>query len=356
MLFYYPVEAAAENWLHDCVIGMVTSSLEIMTAGGALATWPYCIPTAYRITLGNRTGLQERFQSLCEAARNLSSNERTEILDTITAENNFPAIFHGTAKCPRKSDLPATIRGPTTELFGFLFRLLTDFEIRDRHYKSIYQNTPAHVCPFCRIEPFDAPGIAREDLDHYLALSLYPFAGANLRNLAPMGHKCNASHKMAADILWDPVTGLRRRCTDPYSGPIVTVSLLGSSPFAGEIKDSIVLPKWEIDLQGSPEEIATWDNVFSIRARYKSSVLDEEFRGWLEHFAQWCKYEVGKIENSDGLVAALTRYLLVVIQEGFADRVFLKKAVFEMLKSHCVNMPVSERLTEWFMFLVNPME
>ena len=87
------------------------------------------------------------------------------------------------------------------------------------------------MCPFCALEYFDAPGAPREDLDHYLAVSRYPFAAANLRNLTPMGMKCNERHKGDGDILRDEA-GNRRQSFDPYVERELQVSVLNSIPFA----------------------------------------------------------------------------------------------------------------------------
>jgi len=356
MLFCYPIDAASENWLHECLVEMVTSAIDQIESGNSPVGWPACIPADHRSKLRTRTGIRGRFRAFCETAEKLSSAERSVILDAISSENNFPGIFTGVGECLTNKDLPASMREVTKDLFEFAFELLTQFEIRDRQYRLIYDATEAHVCPFCGIEAFDAPGVAREDLDHYLAISLYPFAGVNLRNLTPMGKKCNAAHKRATDMLRHQDSRARRRCIDPYVGPTASVSLLDSMPFEGEQRGAILLPSWRIDLNGPNEEVSTWDEVFSIRRRYKENVLDAEFRGWMDNFAQWCQLEFGVLQDAADVINALGRYLAAVIQEGFADRVFLKKAVFEMLRQRCVDPLVSERLVAWFIALVSPTE
>ncbi|MCJ9732820.1 hypothetical protein [Bradyrhizobium sp. PRIMUS42] len=354
MLFCYPIDATSENWLHDCLLEMATTAIHQIELGNPPAGWPSCIPADHRPKLRSRTGIRDRFRAFCKAAGELSSAERLLILNALTSENDFPVVFSGVGDCLTKNDLPGSIHEFAKDLFEFAFELLTQFEIRDRQYRLIYDAAQAHVCPFCGIEAFDAPGMAREDLDHYLAMSLYPFAGVNLRNLTPMGRKCNAAHKRATDMLRHRDSGIRRRCIDPYAGPTASVSLLQSVPFEGKKDGAILLPDWRIDLNGPDEEISTWAEVFNIRRRYKENVLDAEFRGWMDNFAQWCQLEFGALQDAADVANALSRYLAAVIQEGFADRVFLKKAVFEMLRQRCVDPPVSDRLVAWFIALVSP--
>lgn len=82
-----------------------------------------------------------------------------------------------------------------------------------------------------RLEPYH-PDVPRHDLDHYLAISRYPFSGTNLKNLTPMGDRCNSSYKLALDILYDP-NGNRLPCYDPYGDVTASFSLEGSELFGG---------------------------------------------------------------------------------------------------------------------------
>jgi hypothetical protein len=187
MLFGYSVAATAENWLHECLCEMVRSVLTLMNAGDGAGNWPDCVPPAHKARLSNRPALRAKFESFCQAAMQVTQEERLQVLVALATQNNFPAVFDGTTACLRNEDLPGAIREPAKDFFSTAFDILTRLKIRDRHYQNIYDSLPARVCPFCGIEPFEAPGLAREDLDHYLAISHYSFAGANLRNLTPMG-------------------------------------------------------------------------------------------------------------------------------------------------------------------------
>jgi hypothetical protein len=167
---------------------------------GALA-WPDIIPAVHRDKLRRRTGLYDRLAQYAAAAGKLSVSERQQVLACLVQQNRIADLVICSTDCESLSDLPKAIQAPIVELFGFAFELLTGLGVRDRHYRTIYTAVPYHVCPFCGCEYFDAPGTPREDLDHYLPKSLYPFAAANLRNLVPMGMKCNERYKLAQDIL-----------------------------------------------------------------------------------------------------------------------------------------------------------
>jgi hypothetical protein len=123
-----------------------------------------------------------------------------------------------------------------------------------------------------------------------------------------------------------------------------------SRPFEGQ---DGALPDWDVDLGQSPES-KTWDQVWQIKTRYKRDVLDQEYIHWLGHFAQWCRVSGRVPTNGVEVLQVLEDYLGGVIQEGFADRGFLKKAVFEMLKEHVSTGPYSERLIYFFITLASP--
>ena len=217
------------------------------------------------------------------AAGKLSVPERQQVLACLVQQNRIADLVTCSTDCESLSDLPKAIQAPVAELFGFAFELLTGLGVRDRHYHAIYTAVPYHVCPFCGCEYFDAPGAPREDLDHYLPKSLYPFAAANLRNLVPMGMKCNERYKLAQDILRD-AAGVRRRSFDPYAERHLKVVLDNSVPFGGADGQT---PDWQIDFDPDSVECTTWDNVFHVRERIKRDVLDASFWQWLRDFSAW---------------------------------------------------------------------
>lgn len=346
MLNVYPIVATAENWVHDAVYAKIKAALEALNDGAAAPDWAEDMHEE----LAAREALKTRYDAFRTAAEGLSVNQRTKVLRALEDQNNIPAVFDGAAACPRIAATPTRIRKPTAELFTAAFDALKSLKVRDRQYQTIFENLPGKCCPFCGIEPFEAPGLAREDMDHYLPRSLYPFAGANLRNLVPMGGKCNRAYKQALDIICDDA-GVRRRCFDPYGDNWATVSLMASRPFEGEDAGPFPLPVWQIDLLGDADSVATWDQVFQIRRRYQGKV-EAHFREWMEHFAIWCEGQVGLVTTQEEVTAALEQYLNFVLQRTHDDGAHLRRAVFEMLRQQCAESDISARLTSWLSALV----
>jgi hypothetical protein len=333
MLFGYPLAATQNNWLHDCVLDAVTTVHSLVDAKKRHPAWPKILPDAHQATLKSRTGLRDRLKAYDKALRKLASkSERDVVFVAITDQNRVADLLSNACNCAALDALPTTVHAAVTSLFDYVFGLLTDLKVRDEHYKVIYDAATDHVCPFCGTEYFDAPGAPREALDHYLAKNRYPFAAANLRNLVPMGHKCNSNYKLAVDVLYD-VGGGRRVAFDPYNHTNIYVVLDDSDPFDGSTPN---MPRWTIDFEPDAPAVPTWDAVFSIRKRYQRDHLDEGYSAWLREFQNWARsaYRLGG-DTDASLVEALTRFEQYCADNGMRDKAFLKAAVFRMLRLRC---------------------
>lgn len=337
MLFTYPVAATADNWLHNCLVEAVVAIHDCACRGASVPEWPDIVPAEHRDKLRARGGLKDKLDAYRAVIVGLTAAERDRVADALMQQNRIADLVSRTCECDRIDDLPATIRESVRELFAFAFRLLTDLSIRDGQYRAIYQAIESKLCPFCACEYFDAPTGPREDLDHYLARSVYPFAGANLRNLVPMGAKCNSRYKLNSDILHGP--GGRRRAFDPYGVRTARISLQRSVPFDGLAGE---LPRWEIDIDPDSEEARTWDDVFALKERYRRDILDVNFKTWLAWFGAWCKSAELQLADLSSLIVALDRYIGMLVARKFEERAFLQVAVFQMLRAKC---SVDVRLT-----------
>lgn len=350
MLFGYPIAVTENNWLHDCIVAVISSVHALVEAGQPYPTWPSIVPEVHRETMRRRTGLRNRISAYDNALRGLPRADRDIILAAATDQNRIEDLLSGTSNCNPIGALHENVHEPVERLFDFAFELLSALELRDRHYEGIYDAAAEHICPFCGLEYFDAPGTRREDLDHYLAKSRYPFAAVNLRNLVPMGNKCNAKYKHAKDLLYRE-DGTRRVALDPYNHTAISVGLDESEPFGGS---SGHIPRWVVGFVPESQAIQTWDEVFSVRERYRESHLDPDYLSWLDGFRKWARREGVSADSDEALVDALGRYEQIWLDVGLKDRAFLKAAVFRMLRRHCENG--HQRLMEMLKNLVEPLK
>lgn len=334
MLFGYPIEAVTyNNWLHECLIEILCLLHDDIRHARRPVEWPEIIPERFREKLKSRVGLKDRLEKYSVALGTLPQARQDSVYQALVGQNQIAELLSARCDCQTISDLPLSMQSSIEDLFHFAFTLLSPLGIRDIHYETIYESSDNHVCPFCGCEFFDAPGAPREALDHYLPESRYPFAAANLYNLVPMGNKCNSRYKLAQDILWGSCNR-RRKAFNPYDQTRMQISLDNSVPFAG--KDNR-LPNWVIDFVPDCEEVATWDDVFSIRERYTRDVLDVSFKSWLDDFGDWyCSTLASNPpDDIDELLDALERYSGYLEKQGFREGIFLKAATFRMLRKQC---------------------
>jgi hypothetical protein len=331
VLFGYPITATSNNWLHECLTQAVRNVHAAVDANRECPAWPEIFHSKYQSMLKSRTALQKRVKAYDKAIRGLSKHDRDAILAAVADQNRIAELLSGAYDCASIDSLHPSARSSIIDLFDFGFYLLTGLGIRDAHYEAIYHSIAVHVCPFCGIEPFEEPGAHREALDHYLAKSRYPFVAANLRNLVPMGYKCNSSYKKAKDLLRDG-KGVRRVAIDPYSHSAIKVVLDDSDPFGGSTE---TIPNWKIDFLPNLPVAQTWDDVFEIRMRYRQSNLDRDYANWLDTFSRWARRDGVQTDTDEGLVKALRRYEEIWVDNGIQDRSFLKAAVFRMLRLRC---------------------
>lgn len=302
-----------------------------LDAGTEVPTWPSIIPEAHRDRLRSRSGLRDRLKTYHQVLVNLAPIDRTHIASCLKQQNRISELCRCLEDCEAVEQLPQACQEPIEDLYGFAFSLLTDLGVRDRFYRAIFDTMEYRICPFCGCEYFDAPEGPREDLDHYLPKSRYPFAAANLRNLVPMGMKCNERYKKAQDILHSD-DGARRRIFDPYLRQRTRIDLESSLPFCGE---GNMIPKWQIEFVPESPECLTWDLVFQFRDRIIRNVLNPSFNQWLNGFKTWFKSAEGLPADEAAVIRSVNRYAAYHEAQGLEDRAFLKAAVFRMLYKRC---------------------
>ena len=351
MLFSYPIEAIGQNWLNAVAVELMLAGMDAIDAGRRPAAWPACLPQARRAILEGRIGLKSKLSALLREYRRLPAAERLEVRTAILRQTALPNVFSDAAPCPTLASLPESIRAPASALADYLFGQLSSLKeddgfLRDNQYSVIYASEIRH-CPFCGLNYFRAPGAPRHALDHLMPISIYPFAAADLRNLPPACDECNTTYKRGIDILTG-LGGLRRRCSDPYAGPNYRISLEGSEFFKGNTVGGYVLPRWDITMVGDELDRAeTWNSVYQIKVRYARDILDADFLSWIKHYSGWFLAELGRGRDADAVAAELPRYINNVIQDGYADRAFLKAEAFRLLNHTCRDPDIGEDVRHW---------
>lgn len=336
MLYGFPANLVEHNWLHECMMQTLEIIFQNAQHGGARLIWPEAFPDEYLeddeqgAVLRARDGLHSRLDDYQKAFLTLTPEQQIDLMQVVTQQNRIADLLACNCDCSSIAEQPEPIREPAKELFTFCFNLLRDIGVRDQHYERIIDNTSAQVCPFCGCEDFESPKLVREDYDHYLPKSKYPFAAVNFYNLVPMGGKCNRSYKKAQDFL-KKVDGNRRRAFYPYSNIAVGISLEHSELFP-DLDGNI---NWNVEFDPPSQETETWDEVFHLTERYIENFYQPRFASLSEDLRRWLKLGLkGRETTPLELLTDLVEY-----HEGadLEDKSFLKAAYFKALERRCIN-------------------
>lgn len=331
MLYTYASSFDEHNWIHEVIFNELIESMTRIDGRKSTIKWPNWIPQDFRSRLGGRTGLGKKVNSFRKSYRKLELEDRAAVKKAIYDQNNYPSIFQADSACIKLESLPKIIRAPSSDLAKFSFHLLSEYQTRDEQYKIIWSEAKDKICAFCGVTPLDHFSKPREHADHYLPKSQFPFCSSNLKNIAPMCGRCNTAYKKEKVVIYSDSSGNFRKASDPYSGPVFLIDLKSTPPYAGGTRH----PDWKIDFTGSSEQAETWDDVFNIRSRYRDSVLNPSFSGWVQDFGIWGARCFGGNPNRLGIPSAndllnlLTNYIEDEKVKGLNGFAFIKVAVFE---------------------------
>lgn len=188
----------------------------------------------------------------------------------------------------KNTNLPSTLREPCKKLFIYLYENTIGQALKE-HYNAIYDTLINNrYCPFCAIEQLPNKNDRKADYDHLLCKTDYPFLSVNMRNLIPMGERCNQIYKKEQDVLINNL-GQRRQFLNPYKQQYnLRLDLSGSVlPTATDRT-----PAWHITFYPSNDIVTAWSEVFNIKTRYADE-LTTQFNHWLDIFVKANKGRAG---------------------------------------------------------------
>lgn len=339
MFFGYPPDAIANNWFHDCVMEIFATHHTAAKARSGKPIWPDTFPIAHREDLKLKRGFKKHFGKYYDIliANTVAQIDEMEIV--CESQQDIQAILECTQDCNDISGLPKPIRDQLKKIMGYCFGLMPDLNMRDELYTKIYDKISDKVCPFCGDERFDKPvnssflKTCREDLDHYLPISKYPFAGVNLANLVPMGHKCNSDYKKTKDLSID-AAGNSTPAYNPYTEQTVKLSLLNSIM---NWEGHQLKPGYVVDFTPSDQRTDKWDAVFCIKDRLKDNILSVETDDLLSAIGGYIDLLRYHSPDEDYDPAQILELIADGLSSNkFTDMSYLKKAFYEMLHHHLV--------------------
>lgn len=286
--------------------------------------------------------LEGLLKSVFEAYKQLDKKSQDLIKQGFKNNNLIEKLCSGEVEPIHYNDIPELLRTHLEGLFLYLYNGVlntTAFTIKHCDMKSHFNasrelNKKYKFCPFCGLYRLNSQyDIGRDDYDHYLPKTKYPFNSVNFRNLVPICHECNSKYKKAKDPLFkDDDKTKRRKVFYPYD------NLMDSMTFklsvAGQGKIPIIDDDLNIEITSDlnrVEEIEAWDDIFQIKDRYISEIKNK-IDSWIDDYLVRI-YKKKINEPGFDFKATLNDYLIESKELQSIDQNFLKMVTFELLAS-----------------------
>lgn len=300
------------------------------------------VPEPYKTEFARGQKFAALYGAFVEACLPLQAAQRDQIMSALAGQNQFPELFAVDAPSYGIAATFPAVHGATRTLFEYAFGKLSDLKtpgndetLRGRYHRLVYAHFGSGCCPFCGLEFIEAPDpdLVDPDLDHYLAVSKYPFAGANFRNLTAMGTACNRSYKGAQDILFDQLDQ-KVDCFDPYGNEHVTLSLGGTVLLPGAGAG----PAWALNFNPDVKS-RNWRRIFKLEPRIRANVLEKQYQTWIKHFVVYAKKNQIDIAEKNGAIQAIGKYKTTCGIETLPTVAHLKLGFFALVEE-ALNDPV----------------
>lgn len=235
-----------------------------------------------------------RLKSIYEVTKTWEQDQRTDLCEQIRQSNLIDDICSNTAS-PQKLDKDVTgVQKTLRELFLALYNQVLDGKIireewgitlREHFDAFRADNGNIITCPICGISPIKTEcDNQRDQYDHYLPKSLYPYSAINFKNLVPTCTDCNSTQvKGDKDII-------EIANNSPLFSPFdinhsnigITCELIVNASVLEDIE-------WELTYSSDQEydnQIRAWKEIYSIENRHKS-FIQGRLNSWLKSYIKY---------------------------------------------------------------------
>lgn len=237
--------------------------------------------------------LKEPLQKIFRYVKGLDLTKRNEFCCEVIEANDIRKICRGelvlTPFNGNLSEIQTVLKKLFFDLYkqvldGDHFRSMINSVLRDHFDDFCKENSEITLCPFCGIgELKKEQSEARDQYDHYLPKSLYPYSAVNFFNLVPCCGECNSTRvKGDKDIITDYTGKVFYPFDEDHNGLILKVRI---------INDNSELNKIELGFEFESvnhcaDEISAWNSIYCIESRYKDYV-SARIAKWLTVFKQY---------------------------------------------------------------------
>lgn len=269
--------------------------------------------------------IDDRLADVFNAYIGLASPQEKQIVkDAYSINNDILSLSNATNTPIKYSQLPAGISTQIKSLYDELWgdnkilgyaTVVNSCGTVKQHFNRFREVNEFLVCPFCGLDSLLCEhDDGRDDYDHYLLKSQYPFISINFNNLFPMCHRCNSKNKNQKDLVYENVAAPQRRFYYPYSNEDNHEINLNIDSTNIDLNDPT---KWQLIVNTSNPAYEdckeTWKDVFDIETRYKA-IISKHSKSWkdrifLKHHKMCIKNGRSYAEFEDDILDDFNDYL-----------------------------------------------
>lgn len=302
-------------------------------------------PDFLPIVKRHRTILKKNLKEIYEYVVTLSPTERHDFCDRIIDSNKIEQICNGQCRASRIDNTVEGIDKKLRDMFidlydqvldGDPFRNANHMNLRDHFNQFCNANKDITLCPICGIgELKKEQDKTRDQYDHFLPKTLYPFSAVNFRNLVPCCKECNSFDAKGEKDTLAISTG---RLFFPYDQNHKGISLEAHVQNDHDEIENIKLTLSFTNPDGKQDEIESWKTIYSIEDRYQGYIK--------ARIEKWYKVFFSQIRNPIldqlSLENKMKLYMDTLQDEESFGLTFIRRPIVEALirESNCIQAQI----------------
>jgi hypothetical protein len=238
-----------------------------------------------QIVSHHKTILEKPLKQIFAIIKNWDQTKRSRFCQRIKESNDLKRICKRELAPLKLSDIDKEITDNVDikKLFSDLYKQVlygdnckTSYGNMQDHFK-LFKSPENDIfkCPICGLLPQNSKEEKKEDYDHLLPYTIYPFSSVNFENLAPICVDCNSDYKKDKDVLDNEGKRIFYYYDDTHRGIRIEAKL------ENEKENSFSFSYTTID--DRKEEIGSWNQIFAITDRYEKRAKGKS-DNWYRHY------------------------------------------------------------------------
>lgn len=273
--------------------------------------------------------LEKPLKSIFEIIKNWGQVKRTSFCNKIRESNDIERICKREVSPLKIDDIDKEITDVVNikKLFSDLYKQV----LYGNHSESSYGNMQEHFklfktneneifkCPVCGLIPQNTREEKKEDYDHLLPYTIYPFSSVNFKNLAPICVDCNSDYKEDKDVLDNGGRKIFYYYDHLHEGITINAKL--------DSEKEHLFSFSYLTTDNRMQEIESWIEIFDIDNRYIMRAKGKA-DSWFKHY--WEFLEKPKYKDLD---LVLKKDIFLGINESDEDVEVIKIPVIEAMEN-----------------------